>query len=494
MGKASTEETRQRGTRSDNLPPGPKSAFGSIYQGVLKKTLDLQDDAAGVLQTKKKKAGDRGGESVLAKGGKPGRKKGEILSGDPATPVIPAMHAPTLPTGTSVSGTKNLPSSRGPVLWGPIHPGGNQTLSDVSPATEIPQGIPEQPYEGTALIANRSASLNPTPPSSPGLSTIASGNGPSAGPVSPILGTVGSDRSGSGTGEEGGKKDGEGRTPGGEAAILPKITASERGKTEIPSSVSLGKREVPPPDLARVLEGQIDGPSTSLPGVLSGTPLSPDQIAASGASLAPAAAVTGDPGTPVLPAGLAVRICDMAKSGGGQVSLEVKPPHLGPVGVRVRIDPHSRLVSVELSSHDSRVRHLLSEKEGLIKESLSQSGFVLDRFQVASANPPGGPSGPDAGAMNLSGMGSDLRQDTGDQGSSGGADSGTFQAGLSGQEPGSYGRQGAAQLTGDGGSGSSPQRERTDRAGENGGNDQGSGVSVSGMTGAGQESGFHRIV
>ncbi len=70
------------------------------------------------------------------------------------------------------------------------------------------------------------------------------------------------------------------------------------------------------------------------------------------------------------------------------MSLDVRPPHLGPVGVRVHVDPHTRLVTVQLASHDPGIRHLLGEKESLIKETLSQSGFVLDRFQVVSQNPP----------------------------------------------------------------------------------------------------------
>ncbi len=139
-----------------------------------------------------------------------------------------------------------------------------------------------------------------------------------------------------------------------------------------------------------------------------------------------------------LPDGLSSRVGTMAREGGGQVALEVKPPHLGPVGVRVHVDPHSRLVRVELSSHDPQIRSLLSEKEGSIKESLSQSGYVLDRFQVVSQSPPG----PDSASMQAmagagpggTGAGSEGGSSSGDQGSL------MAQGGSGGQDPGGQGR------------------------------------------------------
>jgi hypothetical protein len=203
---------------------------------------------------------------------------------------------------------------------------------------------------------------------------------------------------------------------------------------------------------------------------------------------------TNDRSAPVVPPGLPVRVSDLAKSGGGEVSLEVKPPHLGPVGVRVRIDPHTRLVSVELSSHDSRIRHLLSGKEESIKESLSQSGFVLDRFQVASSNAPGMASGQDPGALGLSGMGSDVRRDpTGGDGT-GGSDSGTFPSGTSGQETGNFSRQGAPGAMGqEGGSGAFPGRDRIDPSGEGSPTGDPSALHEAGVTAATTENGYHRI-
>jgi len=146
--------------------------------------------------------------------------------------------------------------------------------------------------------------------------------------------------------------------------------------------------------------------------------------------------------TPVLPSDLSGRVSTLASGGGGQVALEVRPPHLGPVGVRVHVDPATRLVKVELSSHDPHIRHLLSEKEGAIKESLSQSGFVLDRFQVASQTAPGATALDAASGLAASGgtQGSDMggrgSEDSGSSSNSGGAST---------ADPGAFFRQGANQ-------------------------------------------------
>ena len=140
------------------------------------------------------------------------------------------------------------------------------------------------------------------------------------------------------------------------------------------------------------------------------------------------------------------RVSSLAAGGGGQVSLEVKPPHLGPVGVRVHVDSATRQVRVELSSHDPRIRHLLAGKEGEIKESLSQSGFILDRFVVGSQGQSGsGLSdlvGALAGSSQTSGSGGDSgtsRQDSQGSGSGSGA------GGSLASDPGGFSRQGAPQ-------------------------------------------------
>lgn len=195
-----------------------------------------------------------------------------------------------------------------------------------------------------------------------------------------------------------------------------------------------------------------------------GTPASAKQsipdgaLLASGAegsgvtSLAGAETAKAEPSgaPPVLPSDLSGRVSTLASGGGGQVALEVRPPHLGPVGVRVHVDPTTRLVKVELSSHDPHIRHLLSEKEGAIKESLSQSGFVLDRFQVASQ------SAPAATAFDAaSGLASPGGAQSADLGGRGSEDSGNSpnSQGASTADPGAFSRQGANQSGRDQGGG-----------------------------------------
>ena len=168
---------------------------------------------------------------------------------------------------------------------------------------------------------------------------------------------------------------------------------------------------------------------------------------ASGGSSSVASPSEGGGGSPSAVASeIPGRVSSLAAGGGGQVSLEVKPPHLGPVGVRVHVDSATRQVRVELSSHDPRIRHLLAGKEGEIKESLSQSGFILDRFVVGSQGQSGsGLSdlvGALAGSSQTSGSGGDSgtsRQDSQGSGSGSGA------GGSLASDPGGFSRQGAPQ-------------------------------------------------
>lgn len=168
----------------------------------------------------------------------------------------------------------------------------------------------------------------------------------------------------------------------------------------------------------------------------------------SGAAVTAAETTSGGAGSPSAVAGeIPGKVSILAAGGGGQVALEVKPPHLGPVGVRVHVDAATRQVKVELSSHDPNIRHLLAGKEGEIKESLSQSGFVLDRFVVGSQGQPGAGASPDiAAGLASSGMGQGSGSDAGttrqdSQGSGTGAGSGGSLA----SDPGGFSRQGGSQ-------------------------------------------------
>ena len=195
---------------------------------------------------------------------------------------------------------------------------------------------------------------------------------------------------------------------------------------------------------------------------------------------------------PALPDGLSSRVGTLAREGGGEVALEVKPPHLGPVGVRVHVDPHTRLVTVELSSHDPRIRHLLSEKEGHIKESLSQTGFVLDRFQVLSQGSPGQDGASIQGFAAAGGGGSPGGGDGPSPG--GGQESGMAGGSSQGQDLANPGRQEAGAPGRDGGRGgfpgSAPPGAEETMAGGEGGLAEASAATLGDAV---KNTGYHRI-
>lgn len=246
-----------------------------------------------------------------------------------------------------------------------------------------------------------------------------------------------------------------------------KAVSGEAGRAKGPETLSGEASGLSLKDLSSASEGGglSSGPlSSQAAQAPAGTPASAKQsipdgaLLASGAegsgvsSLAGAETAKAEPSgaPPVLPSDLSGRVSTLASGGGGQVALEVRPPHLGPVGVRVHVDPTTRLVKVELSSHDPHIRHLLSEKEGAIKESLSQSGFVLDRFQVASQ------SAPAATAFDAaSGLASPGGAQSADLGGRGSEDSGNSpnSQGASTADPGAFSRQGANQSGRDQGGG-----------------------------------------
>ena len=218
---------------------------------------------------------------------------------------------------------------------------------------------------------------------------------------------------------------------------------------------------------------------------------------ASGGSSSVASPSEGGGGSPsAIASEIPGRVSSLAAAGGGQVSLEVKPPHLGPVGVRVHVDSATRQVRVELSSHDPRIRHLLAGKEGEIKESLSQSGFVLDRFVVGSQGQSGVGLSDLVGGLAASGQAAGSGGDSGtsrqdSQGSGNGSGSG----GSLGSDPGGFSRQGASQ------SGQSGSFGRDSGGGRDNGSERSVGLSVppeemasaSPLSGASAPSGYHRI-
>jgi len=489
-GTVSSGQSNQGPGRPEVSKAGPKSDFGAVYQGALKKTLAETDGPGQGGRLLKKKTDKNVPDPANMKNRKAVRKKGRFMASSLA---LSGAMGPDRSLSPEVAppGLKKHSSSLEPVLWGPVN---------------LRKGVPPSGVAGIPVPGQdqKKGSPAPLPPvasatdSLPRPSRDSSGVIPNAvGPSGPELPSLEKKFENPGSGTGGDREKGEGS---GLVTTLP-VTGKGAGTSNF-SGFQLpgGSRPEERSDLSRPARDSFEGGAQTVQrpdsdSAVSGAPPSPGAMGAAGGSLASAPSVLPkDSNSPVLPPELPGRVSDLARGGGGQVSLEVRPPHLGPVAVRVRIDPHTRLVSVELSSHDSRIRHLLASKEGSIKESLSQSGFVLDRFQVGASAPAGTQVLQDPGNMNASGTGEDLRRDSSGRDGSGGSDTGIpdpFSTGTSGSDAGSFTRQGTGAMGQDAGSGSS-RRALGDSIEEVGGS--GNVVTTHPvMSGGMPEPGYHRI-
>ncbi|MCL4485578.1 MAG: flagellar hook-length control protein FliK [Nitrospirae bacterium] len=416
-----------------------KSSFAALYRGVLEGPAGSLQDPAGPAEipsgTDSRKS-SRGAAPSKPSGHarkKKGNSSGEAISTLPES--MTDLSRKKEPT--SVRPSREETVRPGPVLWGPL-----------VRSKEVPFSPPLSPETGGQVSPPQPSRSREAPPetSFPALLTRSDA----------LRITTASPESGKPT-----KKivDGSRDLRKGETEVSredPRSTPvlSSEVKSLLPEKAVLSG-ELPPTtrEVSSSSAGGLSVPEKPGSSHGSGEGAAPSfQTLASGAAEGALVrgAVAEDSGklTPGIPEGLSARVGTLAREGGGQVALEVKPPHLGPVGVRVHVDPHTRLVTVELSSHDPRIRNLLSEKEGSIKESLSQSGFVLDRFQVVSQNLPGSDS-TQLAALSGTGSGgmtdvSDGRSAQGDQGSpmAGGGSGGQDPAGQGRPEPGASGREG----------------------------------------------------
>ncbi len=76
------------------------------------------------------------------------------------------------------------------------------------------------------------------------------------------------------------------------------------------------------------------------------------------------------------------KVVESAKHGGGEISLRVHPPALGPIRIQVHVDPRTREVEVRLSARDESIGDLLRSKSQELKGALSREGFTMHRFHV----------------------------------------------------------------------------------------------------------------
>ena len=448
-GPVSSKSTRSgKDVRSEKTSGHRKSSFAALYRGALEKNAGLVQEPEIPQEGSEVPSVRRtGSRSLPPKSAGHGRKKKENPSEAALLPLLESPEELSRKKDPAISRTSREASVRpSPVLWGPL------ALTKEGPS---PSPAP-QPSIRTKVISP------PAPPRSV--------DGPEERPLPAALLSLSgepwkaSSSSQSGKSQAmsaGGMKDlpkGEKNFPQKESRPSPE--AFTAGRPLFPETAPLFGETRKPPEEIHSATGTGGFASQEKAAPLTGTPShgsganadSAFQSMSSGAAEGAGAggSVTGGMGnsSASLPDGLSSRVGAMAREGGGQVALEVKPPHLGPVGVRVHVDPHSRLVRVELSSHDPQIRSLLSEKEGSIKESLSQSGYVLDRFQVVSQSPPG----PDPASLQAlagagpggTGAGSEGGSSSGDQGSlmAGGGSGGQDPGGQGRPEPGAAGREG----------------------------------------------------
>ncbi len=509
--RSATKKARKTSKDTPTLHPGKRGAsaseehssrsFASIYRKSLAHTQKVSGEEATLSSPGKPKGhSSTPAASSATRLERPRKKKAR--SGDEGSPVLPLVNPDDFAEKPARSAHGSV-KAKTRVLWGPQgeralasvmsakpEPGGAipaKTFSAapspmaVPPVAQLPKKEGEVPPPsgkpreappsgefasalGAAALAGESKGLKPTEPSR------REGQFPES-RIRPVKGEI-FQKSGP---ESESLTSAEGSSPtGGAPSALPAGSPSEgTGKTI--SGGESGSKSPLPEGAEIAAAAEASGGSSSV--------ASPSEAGGS----SPSAVISEIPG----------KVSSLAAGGGGQVSLEVRPPHLGPVGVRVHVDSATRQVRVELSSHDPRIRHLLAGKEGEIKESLSQSGYVLDRFVVGSQGQTGGGLSDLMGGLTASGQSAGSGGDGGTGRQDGqGSGNGSGSGGSLGSDPGGFSRQGASQ------SGQSGSFGRDSGGGREEGSERGVGASVpleemafpsSIPSGASAPSGYHRI-
>ena len=115
------------------------------------------------------------------------------------------------------------------------------------------------------------------------------------------------------------------------------------------------------------------------------------------------------------------KVISSARHGGGEISLRVHPPALGPIRIQVHVDPRTREVEVRLFAKDESIGDLLRSKSQDLKGALSREGFTMHRFHVdggsgdlpASSSLPMASSGFSSGGDSSSGSSQGFAQGSG---------------------------------------------------------------------------------
>lgn len=111
------------------------------------------------------------------------------------------------------------------------------------------------------------------------------------------------------------------------------------------------------------------------------------------------------------------KVLEAARQGGGEVTLRVHPPALGPVQVSVHLDEGGRTVSLSIHVRDESVRKALISSGDTLRKRLEREGFSLGRMDVSTLAPAGNPALPVTGGASPTTDAASLHMDPGGGGS-----------------------------------------------------------------------------
>ncbi|MHB1757005.1 MAG: flagellar hook-length control protein FliK [Leptospirillum sp.] len=168
-----------------------------------------------------------------------------------------------------------------------------------------------------------------------------------------------------------------------DSPLLPesKIVSPSRGESSVSDGGEKGKGASGEfsPDMSKSPDGKVDQSGPSAGPVSAALPLTvPDTLPPT---------VSDRPA--IDQRELLSRVITTARHGGGEISLRVHPPALGPIRIQVHVDPRTREVEVRLFAKDETVGDLLRSKSQDLKGALSKEGFTMHQFHVEGGDLPG---------------------------------------------------------------------------------------------------------
>ncbi len=190
----------------------------------------------------------------------------------------------------------------------------------------------------------------------------------------------------------------------------PTLTTGEEGAIEPRPAVGMPPAAGVSPDQGgsgKDDRGDLRSDGSALP-----APSSPDSSGMAAAPVAMAAQAPDSVKPSIDEKAFVSGVSRAARQGGGEVTLRVHPPALGPIRIHVHVDPKTRVVEVKLVALDESVGELLRGKSEDLKGALSREGFTMHHFHVESPE--------EARSVSPGSPGSSAGSSAGDSGSPGG--------------------------------------------------------------------------